>query len=700
MTSEVPELPVTGPRRSFFERLSIVWIVPLAALVVSLWVGWQSYADRGPLIYIHFEEATGIRTGETEMRYRDVTVGLVETVGFSDALDRVRVGVRIDKRLADFADDTATFWIVQPEVTTQGVSGLDTVLSGVFIEASWDTEPGGMVVDHEGSSRAPLLSPGQSGLTISMTAGQDVQLVGGTPILHKGVEVGRLGEPELTANGNVARAEAVIYAPYDSLVSSNTRFWDTSGFTFSLGAAGAELNFSSLATLLAGGVAFDTVVSGGARVTDGAEFTVFADEGAARSSLFQNDGAPVLNLTAVFDNNFSGLSVGAPVLLDGVNVGEVVNLNGIVDEEQFGDTNVRLSVSMALRTSKLGLAEATAESALAFLSERVDGGLRARLASASILTGGLRIELLDVPDVAPASIDLDGDPFAVIPVAEAEISDVSATAEGVMERINNLPIEELLEAATRFLTSATELASSEDLNAIPGEVRGLVADVRAVAGADEVKALPAQAAALLTDLQALSNDLQGIAQDIETAGLVDRVVAAVDAASVAATDLGDSVEGVPDLITRLSNVAEKADSLELQALIDEVSDTVTAARDLLSDEDTKGLPGSLNTSLAELEAALKELREGGAVNNLNETLASANSASAAVEEAAADLPEIVSRLEQVAAQATSAFAAFGEDSELNRAARATLRDLQDAARAFEQLARTLERNPNTILLGR
>ncbi len=608
--------------------------------------------------------------------------------------------VRLDKDIADYVDEDAEFWIVQPEVTTQGVSGLDTVLSGVFIEAAWNTDPGGLVAEHIGIPRAPLLRSGEEGLSFRMTAGSGVQLTGGTPILHKGVEVGRIGSPELTTDGTVARAEAIIYAPYDRLVSSNTRFWDTSGFTFSLGANGAELDFSSLATLIAGGVAFDTVVSGGRPVSDGVDFTVFADESAARASLFQNDGAPVLNLTAIFEDNFSGLTVGAPVLLDGVNVGEVANLNGIVDEVLFDDPNVRLSTSMVLRTSKLGLAESTPEAALDFLAERVENGLRARLASASILTGGLKIELVDIPNSAPALLDREGEPFPIVPVAPAEISDVSATAEGVMERINNLPIEELLEAATVFLTSATALTENEDIRAIPGDVRGLLADVRTVTGSEEIQALPAQASELLAELQALSTDLRAIADSIEAAGAVERLMAAVDAATEAATGVGTSVEGVPALVERLTAVAAKAEALEVQELIAELSETVEAARVLLADDGTKALPARLGDTLAELEAALVELREGGAVENLNAALASASSASAAVEDAAADLPDVIRRLEQLAAQTSATIAGYGENSELNRSARAALRDVQDAARAIEDLAQTLERNPNSIILGR
>ncbi|MEP0563516.1 MAG: MlaD family protein, partial [Paracoccaceae bacterium] len=533
MSHPVPDLP-TGYNRTLGERFSFVWLVPIAALLVSLWVAWQSYADRGPLIDIEFKQASGIRSGETEVRYRDVTIGIVEDVGFSPTLDTVRVSVRLDKSVAAFADNEATFWIVQPEVSAQGVSGLDTVLSGVFIEAYWDAEPGGLVTSHIAAEKAPLSRTGQEGLTIRLTAGPGTQLVGGTPILHLGIEVGRLGDPVLDENGTVASAEGIIFEPYDRLISTNTRFWDISGFTFSLGAAGAEIDFSSIATLIAGGVAFDTIVSGGDPASDDAVFTLHVDESAARASLFQESAGPVVNLTAVFDENFSGLSAGAPVFLDGVRIGEVANLNGIVDKDRFGDTKVRLTTSMSLRTASFGLSEVSDDAALAFLTERVANGLRARLATASLLTGGLKVELVTIPNAPPAVLDITGDPFPLMPVASAEISDVTATAEGVMERINNLPIEELLEAATEFLTAATTLASSEDIQAIPAEIKGLVSDARGVVGSDDIQALPAKASELLTDLQALSGDMRKIASGLETAKAVERVLAAVDAATEAA----------------------------------------------------------------------------------------------------------------------------------------------------------------------
>lgn len=695
-----PDLPTRAGRKGLWQGASLVWLVPLAAILVAAWVGWSSYSSRGPLLVLEFEEASGIHEGETELRYRDVTVGMVERVSFTADLSSVVVRIRLDPAVAEFADEDSNFWIVEPRVTTQGVTGLDTVLSGVFIEASWDDVPGGFVQRHLGASTAPLLPVGRDGVSIRLTAAPGTNLVADTPILHKGIEVGRIGEPSLTADGQVAEAEGVIFVPYTRFVTTSTRFWDTSGFTFSLGANGAELDFTSLAALIGGGVEFDTLVSGGEPVDDGAEFAIYPDEASARASLFSENRGPELNVSAVFEENFTGLAVGAPVLLDGVRVGEVANLNGVVDEELYGDSRVRLSTTLAIRPSSLGLEDPSPEAALDFLDERVGEGLRARLATASILTGGLRVDLIQVENPEPEGIDLAAEPFPVIPTSPAELSDVQATAEGVMARINDLKIEELLESATAFLDSATSLAQSEDLRAMPGELNGLFGDVRGIVNSDEVRGLPAQAAALMTELQATVTDLRAVVAKVEDAQAVERVLAAVDAAKAAAEGVGTGVEGVPGLVDRLSAVAEKAEALEIEDLLAELTGASGAARDLLADERTRDLPEVLAGTLRELEAAISELRAGGTVENINATLASARSAAAAIEEAAADLPGIVERLNGLTQQARTTLADYDGDSELNRTARAALRDIQDAARALEQLANTLERKPNSIILGR
>ncbi|RKF15285.1 MCE family protein [Roseovarius spongiae] len=689
-----PRPPVEPARKRGFGRISFVWIVPLIALLVVLAVAWRSYAERGPVIEVSFEEAAGIKAGATELRYRDVAVGLVESVGFTESLDRVLVRIRVDKDVAPFIDSGARFWVVRPQITTQGVSGLDTVLSGVFIEGLWDQEKDAPQGRFDGLADAPLDRPGAGGLHLTLRAAGKASLTENTPILYRGVKVGRIGKPEISRDGATAQAVALIESPHDRLITTATRFWDASGFSFSFGPKGAAIDFSSVASLVSGGITFDTMVSGGVPVEQDAIFTVYPEESAARVSVFAADDSEVLTLSVVFTENIAGLSSEAPVELNGLRVGEVTAVNARIDPEAFGDDRVRLVATLNILPGRLGLDDAAgAQDALDYLGSRVEEGLRARLATASILTGGLKIELVDAPDAPPATITEGEDGAHYMPTTKSDIADVSATAQGVFERINALPIEEVMISATELFEEARALIASDDVRAVPGTLNGLLGDARKVVGSDEVQALPAQLAALVDDLNATVDALN-------EAALIERLTAAVDDAAEAAKGVNSAVEGVPELVGRLNAVAAKAQSVKINEMADELTALIRTADALLGSDDAKALPGELNGALAELRSVLKQLREGGVVENATAALDSASNAADAVAEAGRDLPELIVRARGVLNEASATLKGYQAENGLGRDARAALIEVQKAAKAVASLARAIERNPNSLLTGR
>jgi paraquat-inducible protein B len=687
-------VPIESQRTRRFEAVSVVWIVPLVALVAAAVIAWQAYVDRGPLIEIRFANASGIESGQTELRFRDVAVGLVEDVEFTSGLAEVSVFVRVNTAVAPYIDDGAEFWIVQPEVSTRGISGLDTVFSGVYIQGLWDDEININQSVFHGLAEPPLGAFEGRGLRIELRATGDTELTERIPILYKGIEVGQMGRARIARGGAAVFADAIIFEPYDDLVTSTTRFWDTSGVNFSIGAGGAEIDFGSIASILTGGITFDTLISGAEPVRDGVVFQVYSDEAAARASVFnQSSGAP-LQLSIVFEENVAGLTVGAPVELGGVSIGEVTNLTGIVDPAQFGDTRVRLQTSVSIRPSRLGLpGEATPGAALSFLEARVSEGLRARLANASIFTGGLKVELVMDDDAPSDFLDRNAQPFPSFPSTENEVSDLTATAEGVLQRVGSLPIEELLENAIVFLDSATALVGNEDIQAVPGEARALLQDARGLLGSESTQAVPETLATTLKELETLITTLN----EQDAAG---ELLAAFTAVQGASADFGTAIEGVPTLVERINAVAAKAEELPLEALTEELTGLVASAEAVLGTEAAKALPESLGAALEELSNVLTELREGGATENLNKTLASARTAADSIAKSAEDLPGVVDRLNATLAQANSTLTAYDKSSDLNRDARAALRAVQAAAQDVSSLARAIERQPNSLITGR
>ncbi len=678
-----PNPRIVPARKSLRDRLSLVWLVPFGALAVSLWVVFASYNDRGPLIEIGFENASGIKVNETELRYRDVAVGVVEGVRFSEALADVVVEVRLDKSVAEYVDEDALFWVVSPEVSARGVSGLDTVLSGVYIEGSWDSTVGQPADRFAGLARPPLIRSGQQGIAITLRSASNEGLSEGTPILYRGIDVGRIANLRLSDDGISVIADAFIRAPEDRLVTTATRFWDTSGFSFSFGAQGAQLDVSSLASVLGGGVAFDTIVSGGDAVEQGQMFQLFDDEETARNSVFTDgDEGPTLDLAIVFEGSVSGLASGATVEFQGINVGTVTAITGLVDEERFNDRNVRLLATVSLRMVKMGLdTTATDEEALDFLDEAVESGLRAQLQNASILTGGLKVALL-VPDaIGPqpsASIDREGLPYPVLPSVPATLSDFSDTAEGVFNRINELPVEELLGSAINVMDSVNRLLNDEGTTDTPSEVLGLISDIRNLVGSDQVQGLPVQAGEVITSLQNSVVSFETLMRSVEESGAVESLVAALDAAEEAADAVSFAVEGVDTLVVDLQAVSRSADALlttanglPLEELLAQVATVLASADALLSDPATLALPDTLRATVAEAQGVVADLRASGIVEQVGETLTSTEAAITQVTDAllpviasAGDtvdgvntslegLPSLIAELEAVANSATA-----------------------------------------------
>lgn len=694
MNDDLPDVSVSPARKVFLSGASVIWIIPILALLVALTVAWQSYNERGPLITVEFENGAGIQAGETELKFRDVTIGVVEKVGFTASLSKVTAQIRVEKDVAPFIDASAVFWIVQPEVTAQGITGLSTVLSGVYIEGSWDDKIGAFANLFQGASEAPLIRPGQSGLEIAFRTTANGQLTDNAPILYKGIEVGRVGRAKIDPRNNYAVVEALIFEEHRTLVNNSTRFWDASGFSVTLGPAGAEIDFSSLATLVGGGITFDTFVSGGDRVQDGTVFEIFPDKETARNSVFNASEVTPLKMSVIFEDNISGLVVGAPVELSGLKIGEVEALSGIVDYNQFGDSRVRLNVNLSIQPARLGLpVDVNAENALLFLQERVTNGLRARLASASLLTGGLKVELVMVEDAPPARLVADGDALPILPTTFSETSDAAATVEGVFTRINNLPIEELLNSAISFLNSAEALVTDEDLRETPQDLRLLLAELQGLVTSDDVQNIPVALNATLTRVETLVAAL-------EREQIAERLSAALEGATAAANSVTTSVEGVPALVEQIQAVAAKAETLELNQLVEELTALTKSADAVIGTDAAVALPGSLKRALDEVNHTLQELREGGAIENVNKTLASARNAADNIAVSAKDLPNIVDRLTSLFAQASRTIEGYNKGEEISRSAQDTLRDIQKAADALASLARTIERNPNSLLLGR
>ena len=690
---EPAAMRIDPPKRAFWRNLSMVWLVPIVALAVSLGIAWQTYAARGVQIEITFQNASGVTPGETTIRYRDVVIGTVEDVHFTPDLAQVVVKASIDRAVAETLPEDAQFWVVQPEVSARGITGLSTVLSGVYIEASFPPGEASEVRRFTGADAPPLMRAGQEGTRITLRTRDANRISEGAPILFRGIEVGQIEAPRLILSGDSVVFDAFIEAPHDRRLTTATRFWDTSGFNVSLGATGLSLNVGNLAALVTGGIAFDTVFSNGEPLNPGYVFDLFPDEQTARQSLFRGVAANAVEIAVEFDGSVNGLTTGAAVRFRGLRVGEVRAIGAVLSDDS-GARDVRLRTTLAIDPQALGLPDgAGAEETLAFLEEAVADGMRARLATSSLFTAALIVELAELPDAAPATLERPEDSLAIMPSVYSELPDFTATAEGVLERINALPVEDLLNQAITLMASVEAVVSSEGTRQAPDAALALIEDIRGLVGGEDTQALPGELREGLAELRA-------VVEELRLRGAIDRLASVLDSADTIAANTATASADFPARVQDMQTLVDRAQGVEIEELAAAATRLLDSTEELVGSDQMRELPPALAGALAEVQQVLAALREGDAVENVNRTLASTRSAADSVAQAMESLPALSARLDRLVTQADSLIASYGARSDFNAEALDVMREFRATARAVTQLARTIERNPNSLLIGR
>src|SRR5687768_5381903 len=299
-------------------RLSLVWIVPILAVVVGAALLLNTLLQAGPAIVISFRTAEGLERGKTEVRYKEVAVGRVETVELSDDKTRVLVGVRLDRSAAGLAVEDTQFWVVRPRIGTAGVSGLGTLLSGSYIgvDAGSSSKTRKRFV---GLEVPPFVLRGEPGRTYVLRANDLGSLDVGSPVYYRRTRVGRVAGYTLDAKNDELTVQVFVESPYEPLVTQHARFWNASGLDLTLNASGLSLNTQALTSVIAGGIAFERLPGSAATPPSppGTRFFLFNDR---RSAMAPPDGPP-LRIRMVFDQSVRGLAVGAPIDFLGIDIG-------------------------------------------------------------------------------------------------------------------------------------------------------------------------------------------------------------------------------------------------------------------------------------------------------------------------------------------------------------------------------------------
>ena len=464
--------PQPAPIKTRRWNVSLVWIVPIVALLLGASLVVRNWMQEGPTITITFRTGEGLVANKTEVRYRNLTIGQVTAIELAEDRKSVKATARLSKEAESFASEDSQFWVVRPRIGAGGVSGLDTLLSGSFIgaDAGQSTR---RAAHFTGLESPPPITYGEEGKSFFLSAPDLGSLDIGSPIYYRKIPVGQVISYALDADGRNVTIGIFIRAPNDAYVTESTRFWNASGIDVSVDAKGVRVDTESVASLLAGGLAFRAPEFEASEqpAVQGRRFELFADE---QSALAPPTGqAKYIRLR--FDQALRGLAIDAPVEFMGVEFGKVTGVQLDFDEEK---RSFPLIVDAVIYPDRLGPAHAKMIKALKhspddetaaarLIGNFVEHGLRAQARSGNLLTGQLYISLDFYPNEPPVAFDLAQRPIRV-PTVVGNLERVQERLEHLVDRLSELPLERIVSSLDTNLNELRQGLRYFNRQTLPG----------------------------------------------------------------------------------------------------------------------------------------------------------------------------------------------------------------------------------------
>jgi paraquat-inducible protein B len=446
MADERTTLPNVPQSRGFSRkrtRLSVVWIIPIVAAAIGVWVAVTRILSQGPEITITFASAEGLEAGKTKISYKGVDVGTITKIRLSEDHMRVIANAQMAPKTEDFLTDDTRFWVVRPRISGATISGLGTLISGSYI---------GMEIGNSKQSKRefialetpPVVSEGVPGRFFVLKTSSLGSLDIGTPLFFRHLQVGQIASYRLDKSGRNFTIRVFVKAPYDQYVNPNTRFWQASGIDLQLSASGLTVRTESLLSILIGGVAFETPVDSEVLSPADAEtvFTLYS----SRAEAYEPPPQHPQTYQVIFKESVRGLLPGAPVELRGIKIGQVTDVRAQID---FKTAQFSVPVTIELDPMRLGVQvigqapPAELEAARRrVIDSLVARGVRAQLRTGNLLTGAALVAFDFFPSAKPVSVDWSQKPVQ-LPTIPGDLQTTERKIEAIVDKVDQMPFTEI-----------------------------------------------------------------------------------------------------------------------------------------------------------------------------------------------------------------------------------------------------------------
>ncbi|MAD14582.1 MAG: paraquat-inducible protein B [Alteromonadaceae bacterium] len=451
------------------KSISKIWLVPIVAICMGAWMFYHQWSNQGPLINIVFENASGLEVGKTKIKMHNVDVGEVKTIALTEDLQKVLVTARMSANSEGLLRESTEFWAVNPRISLNGISGLNTLVSGTYINMSTNLE-GPSSRDFVALSAPPITPSGTPGLHVTLNSDAEFAFKEGDPVIYKGLKVGEFESIYFNFEERVVYYNTFIQAPYHKLITTNTKFWNTSGVEMDIGANGFKVKSSSIETLITNGVAFGVPegMPQGNKVSERSYFNIHDSYDSAAEERYKESAKFVI----LVEDTVRGLHVGAPVEYRGIKVGKVLDINPPnANQQKWLDAGVAIPVVIGIQPGRVE--QTDDDIGIEFINRQittwVENGFRASLQTGNLLTGALFVNLEQYANVPSVEMEKFQD-YPVIPSISNEFSQITEKVSAILDNINDMDLIQLSEAANKMMDDIS--ASANSMNSTADDFAG------------------------------------------------------------------------------------------------------------------------------------------------------------------------------------------------------------------------------------
>jgi len=455
MSPKIPKLEES----SNFNLLTSIWIVPFIALIIAGWLAYQYFSELGPEIKIIFPENEGLNAGQSQIKYRNVPVGTVSKIVLQKKGEGVTVIARMDKSVIPYLNESTEFWIVKPEVGITGVSGLETLISGTYI--NMDAVKGGKRTDtFHGVKEASRLK--EEGKYFQLTAPTAYNIKQGTPVHFKNIQAGQVEFVNISLDGQSVEFVVFIKNLYVPYVHRSSKFWVTSAVDVTFSSGRIDVNMAPVTSLVQGGIEFSST---GESMTDPVPdkfvFRLYKNAHLAEGQTIGKGGDFVQSFEIVTYDPIAKLKRGAFVEYQGYEVGRVIDIDLSYDTETHKILGkVLVDIDLSSFSSKSDDLVSCQNKFYRALEE----GLSVKIKPTDPFTGTLFVDLVFDSNRTDKSI-IKGEHYVRIPSLPSDAAGIVDGIEKLVASLNKVvddnaaPIQKIV---------ADLQKSVQDLNAMTG----------------------------------------------------------------------------------------------------------------------------------------------------------------------------------------------------------------------------------------